>query len=218
MTEGGASRPLGRPASPSVAQPREALDGDRVSSRSIASAAAVRIEYQAPAHAAGLFAALSDPAVHEFLDGRPLPSREAWRKRIAALRKGSADPSELWLNWTVFLGDRIVGYTQATVRPGRTGLCGDLAFVLASSVWGRGAAFEACRQTISRLAKKHGVSEFVADAHVANARSARLLARLGFEEVCVIDEDRYFRCPTPQEMTLAVGASAHRPAPREEAP
>ena len=207
MTGGEAARPLVRPAPPSVARPGEARDGDRVSPRSVAPTAAVRIERQAPSHAAGLSAALCDPAIHEFLDEGPLPSLKAWRERIAALRKGPTNPDELWLNWTIFRGDRVVGYTQATVRPGRSGFpddhrsgsFGDLAFVLASSVWGRGTAFEACRQTIARLAKDHGVSALVADAHVANARSARLLARLGFEEVRVIGEDRHFRRLTPQE-------------------
>ena len=39
--------------------------------------------------------------------------------------------------------------------------------------------------------------ELVADTHVANARSARLLMRLGFEETHVIDHDRHFRSAMP---------------------
>lgn len=147
-----------------------------------------------------MFAALSDPAAHEFLDEEPHRSPRAWRERIASLARGSPDPNEIWLNWTVFVDDRIAGYTQATVhldRPASSeGLFGpqaDLAFVLAPSVWGRGVSLEACRQTIARLAEDHGVSELVVDAHVDNARSARLLTRLGFEEADVIGEDRHFR-------------------------
>lgn len=196
MTPGGA----GGPAAP--APRRDPERSGPASGRSIA--AAVRIERQAASHAAGLFEALADPAAHEFLDGRPLASPEAWRERIARLRRGSGDPDEIWLNWTVFLDGRIVGYTQATLRPDPKALPGgapraDLAFVLAPSVWGRGVTFEACRQTIARLAEDHGVRELVADTHVANARSARLLARLGLDEVGVVGEDRHFHRFTPRE-------------------
>ena len=181
----------------------------------------MRIEPQRPSHADGLFAALADPAAHEFLDERPCGSPQAWRDRIAALARGSGDPDETWLNWSVLLDGEVVGYTQATLRrpPEGTGPRADLAFVLASRVWGRSVAFEACRQTIARLSEDHGVTELDADTHVENARSARLLRRLGFAETRVVGEDRFFRrAARPAEEAQDLKAGTSPPPRREEAP
>jgi RimJ/RimL family protein N-acetyltransferase len=158
----------------------------------------VRIEPLAPSHAEGLFAALSDPAAYQFLDEAPFASPEAWRHRIATLARGSSDTDEIWLNWAVSLGSLVVGYTQATLSRSRG--AADLAFVLAPSVWGLGVAHEACRQTIARIEGDHGMEAFVADTDVDNARAARLLGRLGFEETGVAGRDRHFRRPRRERL------------------
>ena len=76
----------------------------------------VRIELQSPHHAPGLFAALSDERTYAFLDERPPTSITAVRERIEHLRRGApADRGEMWLNWTVFERDTVVGYGSGTV-------------------------------------------------------------------------------------------------------
>jgi [ribosomal protein S5]-alanine N-acetyltransferase len=71
----------------------------------------------------------------------------------------------------------LIGYVQATVFPtGRAAI----AYVLASGYWGRGLAGEACQAMIAELAEHYGVVTVFAIFKRRNARSARLLARLGF--------------------------------------
>ena len=66
---------------------------------------------------------------------------------------------------------------QATVfRSGRAAI----AYVLASEYWGRGLAAEACRAMVVELTEHYGVVTVYAIFKRSNARSARLLERLGF--------------------------------------
>jgi len=135
---------------------------------------------QRPEHAEGLYASLKDPRIYAFLDGGPPRSVEDVRGRIERLMEGGPpDGSEIWLNWTVFLGDSIVGYTQATVL--KTG-CASIAYVLSPKVWGQGVAQTAAELTMSDLAARHGISQLIADTETGNLPSRNLLQRLGFSE------------------------------------
>lgn len=137
----------------------------------------VRIEPQTPDHAAGLFAALSDPRLYAHLDEGPPASVSQLRARLELLAAGGPpDGSELWYNWTVFDAAAIVGYVQATL----IGDTASIACVLTPTVWGRGVAGEACRQMLAALLRDTAPVRFVADAARDNDRSRRLLARLGF--------------------------------------
>ncbi|GKY86596.1 GNAT family N-acetyltransferase [Sinisalibacter aestuarii] len=139
---------------------------------------ATRIEKQTPHHAEGLFSALSDPRIYTYLDEAPPASPAALRARLERLQSGGpANGSERWLNWTVFHDEAIAGYVQATVS-------GDgsvnIAYVLMPDFWGRGIAFEACRQMLAELLRDHAPARFIADADRHNTRSRDLLARMGF--------------------------------------
>jgi len=138
-----------------------------------------RLEAQRPAHAPGLFAALSDRRIYDFLDEGPPASVEDMRATILRRLDGPQDGSaDLWLNWTVFAGDTIAGYTQATVNPAAARA--DIAFVLSPAFWGQGVAAQACRLMFSQLFERFGPLTLHADTALGNDRSRRLLARLGF--------------------------------------
>ena len=137
----------------------------------------VRIEKQSPEHAVGLFAALSDERTYAFLDERPPASVEAVRDRIVRLAAGAPPGSgETWLNWTVFDGGTIVGYTQATIAEDGSA---DIAYVLHPDAWGRSIGYDACSLTLEELRSYPDVRRIVADTAEGNRRSRALLERLG---------------------------------------
>jgi len=140
----------------------------------------VTLARQHPEHAEGLYAALRDPQIYAFLDGGPPRSVDDVRERIERLTEGCPpDGSEIWLNWTVFHGESIVGSTQATIV--KTGSA-SIAYVLSPTVWGKGVAQRAAELTMAELTERHGVSHLLADTETGNLPSQRLLHRLGFSE------------------------------------
>jgi len=136
------------------------------------------LEPQLAAHAAEMFAVLSDPAIYEY-ENEPPPSVEWLRARFARLEsRQSADGREQWLNWVLRLpGSELIGYVQATVQAnGHAGI----AYELSSAWWGRGLASEAVRAMIEELVLQHGALSLGAVLKRDNQRSLRLLQRLGF--------------------------------------
>jgi RimJ/RimL family protein N-acetyltransferase len=142
----------------------------------------LRLEPLAAGHAEPMFAPMSAPEIYEHIPGKPPVSVSALRERYAALEKGrSPSGRDRWLNWVVRLPTgQCAGYVQATIHPEHTG---DFAFVFAPEHWGKGVAFEACQAVLPWLARETGVVALYATVDPENARSLRLLARLGFIEV-----------------------------------
>lgn len=139
------------------------------------------LEPLARAHAAEMFAVLSDPAIYEF-ENSP-PASEAWlAERYARLEsRRSPDGRDLWLNWVVRLPDgALAGYVQATVRPGEWA---QVAYEFASRFWGRGIASASVAAMLDEAAREHAVPLFLATLKRANHRSLKLLERLGFTRV-----------------------------------
>ena len=140
----------------------------------------VALARQHPEHAKGLYAALQDPRIYAFLDEQPPSSVGDVRERIVRLMAGAPpDGSEIWLNWTVFRGESIVGSTQATIE---THGSASIAYVLSPTVWGTGIAQTAAELTMAELAATHGISHLIADTETGNLPSQGLLHRLGFGE------------------------------------
>lgn len=137
------------------------------------------LEPQTVAHAEEMFLVLSDPAIYEY-ENDPPPSVEWLRARFARLEsRRSSDDREQWLNWVIRLpSSGLVGYVQATVRPGGRAA---IAYVLSSAYWGRGLASEAVRAMIAELVKSYEVHTLAAVFKQENHRSMRLLERLGFK-------------------------------------
>ena len=71
------------------------------------------------AHAAEMFAVLSDPAIYEY-ENEPPASVEALAARYRRQQLGrSPDGREQWLNWVARLSasGEAIGYVQATIYP-----------------------------------------------------------------------------------------------------
>lgn len=136
------------------------------------------LEPQVVAHAEPIFAVLADPAIYAH-ENAPPPSVDWLRDRFRRLEsRRSADGHELWLNWVIRLPDgRLAGYVQATVlADGSAGI----AYELNSAHWGRGLGTRAVRAMAGELAARYGVRRLTAVFKRSNARSRRLLERLGF--------------------------------------
>ena len=132
-------------------------------------------------HAEALYEVLSELELYRYLDYGPPPSLEHLRSVYAELEaRVSPDGAQLWLNWVVRPQGRTpVGFVQATV----SGADAWIAYVLGCESWGRGYASEAVRAMIGHLGSACGVARFLATTDEGNARSVRLLQRLGFRAV-----------------------------------
>lgn len=136
------------------------------------------LEPQTVEHAEEMFAVLGDPAIYEHEN--EAPSSIAWlRARFKMLEsRASPDGREHWLNWVIRVpGAGLIGYVQATVRPDGTAT---IAYVLSSAYWGRGLAGKAVQAMIRELVAGYRVRTLFAVLKASNARSHRLLVRLGF--------------------------------------
>jgi len=136
------------------------------------------LEPQLATHAAEMFAVLSDPAIYTY-ENEPPASVEWLRARFARLEsRRSADGEEQWLNWVIRCQpSEMIGFVQATVRANDSAT---IAYVIASSHWGRGLASEAVKAMIAELAANYQVRYLSAVLKRDNQRSMRLLERLGF--------------------------------------
>jgi RimJ/RimL family protein N-acetyltransferase len=136
------------------------------------------LEPQVVAHADAMFAVLSDPAIYAY-ENAPPPSLAWLRERYRKLEsRRSGDGRELWLNWVIRVGDgRLAGYVQATVQADDAA---SIAYELGSAWWGQGLASEAVAAMIDELRVHYRVRRLAAVFKTANARSRRLLERLGF--------------------------------------
>ena len=129
-------------------------------------------------HAEAMYEVLREPELYRYLDYGPPPSLEHLRGVYQELEaRVSPDGSQLWLNWVVRpRGGAPVGFVQATV----SGADAWVAYVIAREHWGRGYAIHATRAVVDHLRATCGVIRFLATVEAGNARSIRLLLRLGF--------------------------------------
>jgi RimJ/RimL family protein N-acetyltransferase len=138
-------------------------------------------------HADELAPILDDPALHEFIGGRPA-SAEELRARFSRQAKGrSPDDSERWLNWVVRLRDTsaAVGTTQATVRGDTSGASADLAWVIAAGHQRQGLAKEAAGLVASWL-RGQGVDRLGARIHPDHAASMAVARSIGLAPTSTI--------------------------------
>jgi [ribosomal protein S5]-alanine N-acetyltransferase len=134
--------------------------------------------------AEALFASQQDPALFDHIEESPPTDFEVFRARCKRLEHTySPDGTQRWLNWAVEFEGRIVGSVQATVYDfaadrSRTA---ELAYSIHSSLWGKGVAFESCRQMLSVLRDEYQVSQLWRTIQNENGRSIRLAERLGLK-------------------------------------
>jgi RimJ/RimL family protein N-acetyltransferase len=124
------------------------------------------------------FAALNaDAAVTEFLAG-PRP-REASAEMIARLQAGIDERG--WGLWAVDVGGRCIGFTGITYPRFESHFtpCVEIGWRLARESWGHGYATEAARVALAFGFAVLHLAEIVAFTAVGNARSRRVMERIG---------------------------------------
>ena len=143
-----------------------------------------------------MVAVLGDPALHEFIGGRP-DTLEELRRRYAAMVAGPGRPSELWRNWVVRrrADAAAVGTVQATLTRQAGGWRAEVAWVVGVPWQGRGYAVEAARALVGWL-EAAGAGEIVAHIHPGHAASARVSAGAGLVATDdEVDGERVWRRP-----------------------
>ena len=130
--------------------------------------------------AADLFAALSDPRVYAHIDAAPPRDAGALRASLARMVGGPpADRAgEAWWNFAVRLAGsgEAIGRLEATIVDDRA----EIAYLFGPDHWGYGYAAEAVGWLHGRIAERTGATTVWATTRPGNARSARLLGRLGY--------------------------------------
>jgi len=146
------------------------------------------------ADAEEMVAVLGDPALHEFIGGRP-DTLEELRRRYAAMVAGPGRPGELWRNWVVRrrADSAAVGTAQATLIRHAEGWRAEIAWVVGVPWQGRGYATEAARALVAWL-EAAGVGEIVAHVHPDHLASARVAAGAGLMATAdEVDGERVWR-------------------------
>lgn len=143
----------------------------------------LRYEPLSAAHAPELFPVLSPEIVWAHIEGSEERTLEEMGARYARVARGPAgSPGERWVNFALRLGDgALCGRVEATVHDaGGAAPWAEIAYLLGPAYWGRGLASEAVAWLMAHLREAHGVRELWAAVRPDNARSCRLLLRLGF--------------------------------------
>jgi RimJ/RimL family protein N-acetyltransferase len=143
-----------------------------------------------------LVGVLGDPALREFIGGRP-DTLEELRCRYEAMVAGPGRPGELWRNWVVRrrADAAAVGTVQATLTRRAGGWRAEVAWVVGVPWQGRGYAVEAARALVGWL-EAAGAGEIVAHIHPGHAASARVAAGAGLVATAdEVDGERVWRRP-----------------------
>ena len=164
------------------------------------------LEPQIAAHAAEMFAVLSDPAIYEF-ENAP-PESLAWlERRFARLEsRASTNGEEQWLNWVIRLpSGALAGYVQATIARDRVA---HIAYELGSAFWRQGIGSAAVSAVLVELAATYGVCTVAATLKSRNYRSAAFLRSLGFSEQSPGALSGFAHAPDELVMYKQIAASA----------
>jgi enoyl-CoA hydratase/carnithine racemase/RimJ/RimL family protein N-acetyltransferase len=155
-------------------------------------------------HADELAPLLDDPALHEFIGGRPPSSDELWERIERQVRGRSPDGRERWLNWTVRLRATggAVGTAQATVRTDDAGERAALAWVIGSAYQGQGLAKEAAG-LMARWLRDQGVERLTANIHPEHHASMAVARSLGLAPtVTVVDGEIQWQSGTAERSQM----------------
>ncbi len=131
-------------------------------------------------HADELVPVLNDPALHEFIDGRPAGAEELRARFGRQVRGHSPDGSERWLNWVVRLRatGAPVGTVQATVSFQQASAIANLAWVIGTAHQGQGLAKETAGLVAAWL-REQGVARLGARVHPRHAASNAVARSIG---------------------------------------
>jgi RimJ/RimL family protein N-acetyltransferase len=161
------------------------------------------------AHAEEMYEGLCDPELYALIPEDPPADLEALTRRYGVLaRGGSADGTQLWMNW--FLrprdGGSPIGYVQSTVKPSSRHAY--VAYVLLRRAWGQGYAREAVAAALEHLFARHALDHVDALIDTRNARSLRLVEALGFQRIERIEKADHFKGADSDEFRYRLMAPA----------
>lgn len=114
-------------------------------------------------HADEMGPLLDDPTLRTYIGGEPSTAAELRTRYEAWVVGGSADGTQVWLNWIVRRRDteQAVGTVQATVSAQVGRLNADVAWVVGTSHQGQGYAREAA-QRMAEWLRQEGVEVLIA--------------------------------------------------------
>ena len=131
----------------------------------------------------------SDPGVTRFMFHgvrTEADTRDYLQRMIDSQRE---DPRRTWeLAVVVTSEDRLIGACDLTCDEG--GEAGDLGFIFAKDVWGKGYATEAARAMVHVGFEQLGLSRIFSTCDVDNDASARVLEKAGLTRVRLMDRHR----------------------------
>jgi ribosomal-protein-alanine N-acetyltransferase len=129
-----------------------------------------------PTDAQALYLAARDPEVMRFMDW-PMPT--APKDTQAHLEKVSAD-WETGTEYQWIILERHSGQCAGTISCRPKGHAADFGYFLGRDYWGKGLASDAASAVLAWLAAQPEITRIWATVDVENARSRRLLERLGW--------------------------------------
>jgi len=121
----------------------------------------------------------ADPEVYRYMPWGPNTSEQTaeFLRTVAATRR--EDPRRAFeLGFVDRRSGRLIGAGGARVR-GTAGAEGDIGYVLRRDAWGQGYATEAAAALVEFGLRLLGLHRVWATCHVDNARSARVLEKIG---------------------------------------
>lgn len=130
-------------------------------------------------HASLMFPLLQDQRIYEHIPDQKPESVERLRERYQALVRGNTrNPSELWLNWILFIknGKVPIGYFQATIQDN---YC-SIGYVIGSPYWRQHYGSEACLHLITELFATYPFTFIQAEIDTRNHASLEFVKKMGF--------------------------------------
>lgn len=129
----------------------------------------------------------ADPEVMRFLIGRAATPEETyaeWERR----RREQSDEDRGLGYWVGFEGEEFVGWWSASAYAADATQAG-LGYRLRRPTWGRGLATEGCRAVLDHAFTIPGIDRVVAGTMAVNARSRRVMEKLGMVHLRTWHED-----------------------------
>ena len=128
-----------------------------------------------------LMAMDAEPAVMRFIaDGRPPEPAVHRQELIERIHQDFGTGLGIWSVFPREAPQRFLGWVCLIPLPGYDDV--ELGYRFRSAAWGHGYAFEASRALIPYGFDELALPQLVAVIHPENARSLRLIARLGFAD------------------------------------
>jgi [ribosomal protein S5]-alanine N-acetyltransferase len=87
------------------------------------------------------------------------------------------------------LNEKLIGYADLACIKDNTAELG--IAIGESGLWGKGIGFNSAIRLMEYASKKLGITTFNAETHEANARSRKMLEKIGFKEISRLGSEEY---------------------------